>query len=68
MGRCVFGERVWYRVGPLTDRTKAENRMESGIFVGFRMKSGEYISIAIGEATNCADNPKETCVRKVGQP
>ena len=23
MDRCVFGERVWYRVGPLTDRTKA---------------------------------------------
>ena len=30
MGRCVFGERVWYRVGPLTDRTKAEDRVESG--------------------------------------
>ena len=27
MGRCVFGERVWYRVGPLTDRTKAKDRM-----------------------------------------
>ena len=51
MGRCVFGERVWYRVGPLTDRTKAEDRMEPGIFVGFRMKSSEYILIANGEAT-----------------
>ena len=50
MGRCVFGERVWYRVGPLTDRSKAEDRMESGIFVGFRMKSSEYILIANGEA------------------
>ena len=50
MGRCVFGERVWYRVGPLTDRTKAEDRMETGIFVGFRMKSSEYILIATGEA------------------
>ena len=43
MDRCVFGERVWCRVGPLTDRTKAEDRMESGIFVGFGMKSSEYI-------------------------
>ena len=51
MGKCVFGERVWYRVGPLTDRTKAEDRMEPGIFVGFRMKSSEYILIANGEAT-----------------
>ena len=51
MGRCVFGERVWYRVGPSTDRTKAEDRMELGIFVGFRMKSSEYILIANGEAT-----------------
>ena len=51
MGRCVFGERVWYQVGPLTDRTKAEDRMEPGIFVGFRMKSSEYILIANGEAT-----------------
>ena len=38
MGRCVFWERVWYRVGPLADRTKAEDRMESGMFVGFQMK------------------------------
>ena len=51
MGRCVFGKRVWYRVGPSTDRTKAEDRMEPGIFVGFRMKSSEYILIANGEAT-----------------
>ena len=61
MGRCVFGERVWYRVGPLTDRTKAEDRMEPGIFVGFRMKSSEYILIANGEATTAPDNQKETC-------
>ena len=47
VGRCVFGERVWYRVRPLTDRTKAEDR----IFVGFRMKSSAYILIANGEAT-----------------
>ena len=39
-----------YRVCPLTDRTKAEDRMESGIFVGFWMKSSEYIMIANGEA------------------
>ena len=44
-------EKVWYRVRPLTDRTKAEDRMEPGIFVGFRMKSSEYILIANGEAT-----------------
>ena len=50
MGRCVFGERVWYRVGPLTDRRKAEDRMESGIYVGFQMKSSEYTLIAKGEA------------------
>ena len=51
MGRSVFGERVWYRVGPLTDRTKAEDRMEPVFFVGFWMKSSEYILIANGEAT-----------------
>ena len=50
MGRCAFGERVWYRVGQLTDRTKAEDRTESGISVGFRMKSSEYIVVANGEA------------------
>ena len=38
------------QIGPSTDRTKAEDRMESGTFVGFRMKSGEYILIASGEA------------------
>ena len=47
MGRCVFGQRV----GPLTDRTKAEDMMESGTFVGFRMMSSECILIASGEAT-----------------
>ena len=36
---------------PLTDRTNAEDRMEPGKFVGFRMKSSEYILIANGEAT-----------------
>ena len=50
MGRCVFGERLWHRVGPLTDRTRAEDRMESGIFVGFQLKSSEYILFANGEA------------------
>ena len=49
--RCVFGEKVWYRVGPLTDRTKAEDKVEPGVFVGFRMKSSEYILIANGVAT-----------------
>ena len=48
MGRC--GEHVWCRVDPLTYRMKAEDRMESGMFVGFRMKSREYILIANGEA------------------
>ena len=38
-------------MGPLTDRTKAEDRMELGFFVRFRMKSSEYILIANGEAT-----------------
>ena len=33
----------WCRVDPLTDRTKAEDRMESGMFVGFRLKSGEHV-------------------------
>ena len=51
IGRCVVGERAWYRVGPLTDRTKAEDRMVSGVFVGFRLKSSEYIVVADGEAT-----------------
>ena len=71
MGRCVFGERVWYRVGPLTDRTKAEDWMESGMFVGFQMKPSEYILIASGESKNARtiqrrpvserwSNPEET--------
>ena len=34
VARCVFGGRVWYRVGPLTDRTKAEDRMESWLDPG----------------------------------
>ena len=38
-------------VGPLTDRTKTETRMETGIFGGFLMKSSEYILSANGEAT-----------------
>ena len=50
MGRSLFGQRVWYRVCPLTDRTKADDRMESGMFVGFRMKSSEHTLIASGEA------------------
>ena len=33
-----------------TDRTKAEDRMESGIFVGFQLKFSEYILFASGEA------------------
>ena len=60
MGRCVFGERVWYRRDPLSDRTKAEDRTEFGIFVGFWLTSSEYILIANDE--------EETCVRNVGQP
>ena len=48
MGRCVFGEKNVVSSGSLTDRTKAEDRMEPGIFVGFRMKSSEYILIANG--------------------
>ena len=51
MGRCVCGERVWYRLGPLTDRSMAEDRMESGILVGFRMKSSEHTLIADVGAT-----------------
>ena len=51
-------------MGPLTDRTKAEDKMESGIFVGFLIKSSEYILTANGEA----DNLEETSVRKVDQP
>ena len=50
IGRCVFGERVWYRVGPLTDRTEAEDRVESGMFVGVLMTSTWYLLIANGEA------------------
>ena len=49
MVRCVFEERVWYRVGPLTHRTKAEDRMESRIHVGFRRKFSEYSVIATGD-------------------
>ena len=32
--RCVFGERVCYRVGLLPARTKAKQSMESGILFG----------------------------------
>ena len=63
IGRCVFGERVWCRVGPLTDRTKAEDRMKSGVFIRFRMKFNEYILIANGEAMTA-----RTIRRKVGEP
>ena len=31
--------RARYRVGPLLNRTKADDRMETGIFVGYRSKS-----------------------------
>ena len=65
MGRCVFGERVWYRVGPLTDRTKAEDRI---IFVGFRMKSSEYILIANGEATTARTIRRRPVLERVDQP
>ena len=68
MGRCVFGERVWYRVGPLTDRTKAEDRMEPGIFVGFRMKSSEYILIANGEATTARTTRRKQVSEKWANP
>ena len=68
MGRCVFGERVWYRVGPLTDRTKAEDTMESGISVGFSDGVQRVHFDCEWRSDNCPDNPKETCVRKVGQP
>ena len=43
-------ERVWCRVGPLTHRTKADDRVESGMFGGVRLKSCEYIVIANREA------------------
>ena len=47
--RCVFGNNVWYKPNPLSGRSKAEDRMVEGIFVGFRLKSGEYLVIADGE-------------------
>ena len=47
--RCVFGERVWYRVGPLTPGSKADDRMVEGRFVGFQLKTGQYIVVANGE-------------------
>ena len=50
MGRRVFGQRVWYRVGSLTVRTEAEDRMESGIMACFWLKLAEYFAIASGEA------------------
>ena len=49
MGRCVFrAASVVSSVGPLTHRTMAEDRMESRIFVGFWLKSCEYIVFANG--------------------
>ena len=48
--RCVFGEKVWYRPGPLSGGTKAEDRMVEGRFVGFKLRTGEYVVITDGEA------------------
>ena len=47
--RCVFGERVWYRPGPLSARSKADDRMTEGRFVGFQLKTGQYLVISGGE-------------------
>ena len=42
----------------MTDRTKAEDRMESGTFVGFPMKSSEYILTASGHETDLGTGKK----------
>ena len=49
MQRCVFGEKVWYMPSKLSGRSKAEDRMAVGGFIGIKLKSSEYVVIADGE-------------------
>ena len=49
IARSVFGERVWFKPNPLAGRSKAEARMIEGVFVGFRLKSSEYVVVAEGQ-------------------
>ena len=56
MGRCVFGERVWCRVGPLTDRTKADDRVECGIIRRFPDEGQRAHFDCKRRSDNCSDN------------
>ena len=58
LGRCVLGERVWHRVGPLVDRTNADDGMETENFVGHRLKSSEYINDLERRGSDSSDDTK----------
>ena len=43
--RCVFGEKV----GPLSGRSKADDRKTEGRFVGFKLRTSEYVMVSDGQ-------------------
>ena len=47
--RCVVGERVWYKPGPLSRRSKAGDWMMEGRFVGLKLRTSEYVVVSDGE-------------------
>ena len=48
--RCVVGERVWYKPGPLSGRSKADDRMMQGRFVAPKLRTSEYVVVSDGES------------------
>ena len=47
---CVFGESVWYKPGPLSGRSKADDRMMEGRFVSPKLRNSEYVVVSDGES------------------
>ena len=47
---CVFGESVWYKPGPLSGRSKADDRMMQGRFVAPKLRTSEYVVVSDGES------------------
>ena len=54
--------------GPLTDRTKAEDRVESGVFFGLWLTSSEYALIANGEATTARTSRRRPVSERWADP
>ena len=68
VGRCVFGEQVWYESGSV-DRSNEGRRQERIWHI--RRFPNEVQRVHFDSewrSDNCSDNTEETCVRKVGQP